>query len=143
MMRMQDIPPAHRFIEAIVPGLMFGDATELRCPGREWIDAEDAARFVAKKSENFVAYRRFVADPEEGKKYMDPGWVYFKGCKIDKEDIISKKAENKFPGLKIGDILRTNVEHNRCDIIWFKEYDKFYMFDDEDVFIDINEGRKS
>lgn len=143
MMRMQDIPPAHRFIEAIVPGFMFGDYTVLKCPGREWIDAEDAARFVAKKSDNFVAYRRFVSGPECGKVYMDPGWVYFKGCKIDKEDIISKKAENKFPGLKIGDILRTNVEHNRCDIIWFKEYDKFYMFDDEDVFVDINERRMS
>lgn len=138
VMTMNDIPPAHRFIEATVPGLMFGDATGLRCPGREWIDAEDAARFVAKKSENFVAYRRFVYDPEEGKKYMDPGWVYFKGCKIDKEDIISKKAEDRFPGLKIGDILRANVENNGFDVIWFEECDKFYPFDDGDVFVDVD-----
>ena len=138
-MRMQDVPPAHRFIEAIVPGCIFGDTTELKCPGREWIDAEDAARFVKEKSENFVAYRRFVRDPEcKCGVYMDPGWVYFKGCKIDKEDIISKKAEKKFQGLKIGDILRMNVENNRFDVIWFKEYDKFYPFDDEDVFVDVN-----
>lgn len=138
MLRMQDVPPAHRFIEAMVPGLMFGDTTELKCPGREWIDAKDAARFVKEKSDDFVAYRRFVYDPERGKVYMDPGWVYFKGCKIDRKDIISKKAENKFPGLKIGDILRTNVEYNRFDVIWFKEYNKFYPFDDENVFVDAN-----
>lgn len=139
MMRMQDVPPAYRFIDAMSVGFMFGDTTQIKCPGREWTDAENAARFVKEKSEDFVAYRRFVYDPERGKVYMDPGWVYFKGRKIDKEDIISKKAENEFPGLKIGDILRTNVEHNRCDVIWFKEYDKFYPFDDEDVFVDINE----
>jgi hypothetical protein len=143
MMRMQDIPPAHRFIEAMSVGFMFGDTTQIKCPGDEWINAADAARYVAKKSKNFVAYRRFVYDPECGKVYMDPGWVYFKGCKIDKEDIISKNAENKFPGLKIGDILRTNVENNRFDVIWFKEYDRFYPFDDEDVFVDINERRMS
>lgn len=143
MMRMQDVPPAHRFIEAMSCGFLFGDTTQIKCPGDEWISSADAARYVAKKSENFVAYRRFVYDPECGKVYMDPGWVYFKGDKIAKEDIISKKAENKFTGLKIGDILRTNVEHNRCDVIWFKEYDRFYPFEDEDVFVDINERRKS
>lgn len=143
MIRMQDIPPAHRFIEAVSVGLMFGDTTPIKCPGDEWIYAADAARYVAKKSEDFVAFRRFVDDPECGKVYMDPGWVYFKGDKIAKEDIISKNAEKKFPGLKIGDILRTNVEHNQFDVIWFKESDKFYPFDDGEVFVDINEGRES
>ena len=135
---MQDVPPAHRFIEAMSPGFMFGDTTELRCPGREWTDAEKAARFVRKTSSSFVAYRRFVYDPERGKVYMDPGWVYFKGCRIDKEDIISKEAESRFPGLKIGDVLRANVRDNMFDVVWLKECNRFYPFGDKDVFVGLD-----
>jgi hypothetical protein len=141
MMRMQDVPPAHRFIEAMSVGLLFGDTTQIKCPGDEWINAADAARYVAKKSENFVAYRRFVYDPECGKVYMDPGWVYFKGHKIDKEDIISREAEKKFPGLTIGETLMANVKYNNFDVIWFMEQLKSYPFYEEDVFVDINERR--
>ena len=137
IMTMNDVPPAHRLIEAMSVGFMFGDTTLIKCPGDEWINAADAARYVAKKSKNFVAYRRFAYDPECGTVYMDPGWVYFKGRKIAKEDIISKKAENRFPGLKIGDILKVNVESNGSDVIWFKEYDRFYPFEDNDVFVDM------
>lgn len=142
-MRMQDIPPAHRFIEAVSVGFMFGDTTQIKCPGDEWTNSEDAARFVAKKSKNFVAYRRFVYDPERGKVYMDPGWVYFKGDKIAREDIISREAEKKFPGLTIGKILMDNMKYNEFDVMWFREQGKFYPFDDNDVFVDINERSKS
>lgn len=143
MIRMKDVPPVHRFIEAMSVGLMFGDTTQIKCPGDEWINAADAARYVAKKSENFVAYRRFVYDPECWKVYMDPGWVYFKGDKIDRNDILSREAEKKFPGLPIGKILMDNIKYNGFDVIWFKEQGKFYQFDGEDVFVDINERRKS
>ena len=138
IMTMNDVPPAHRFIEAMVPGLLFADTTALKCPGRAWVDAEDTARFVKRKSEDFIAYRRFVHDPGRGKVYLDPGWVYFKGCKIDKEDIVSGKAESKFPGLKVGDVMRSNVMDNGFDVIWFKENDEFYPFNDKDVFVDLN-----
>lgn len=143
MMRMQDVPPAHRFIEAMSVGFLFGDTTQIKCPGDEWISAEDSARYVAKKNENFVAYRRFVYDPECGKVYMDPGWVYFDGDKIARDDILSREAEKKFPGLTIGKILMDNMKYNDFDVIWFMDQDKFYKFDEEDVFVDINERSKS
>lgn len=136
MMRMQDVPPAHRFIEAMAVGFMFGDTTQIKCPGDEWTNSVDAARYVAKKSKNFVAYRRFVFDPERGKVYMDPGWVYFKGDKIAREDIMSREAEKKFPGLTIGETLMNNMKYNKFDVIWFREQGKFYPFNDEDVFVD-------
>ena len=141
MMRIQDVPPAHRFIEALSVGFLFGDTTQIKCPGDEWINAADAARYVAKKSKNFVAYRRFVYDPECGKVYMDPGWVYFKGEKIARDDILSRDAEKKFPGLTIGNILMSNMKYNDFDVIWFRDQDKFYQFYEEDVFVDINERR--
>lgn len=138
MMRMQDVPPAHRLIEAMSVGFMFGDTTQIKCPGDEWLNAADAARYVANQSERFVAYRRFVYDPERGKVYMDPGWVYFKGDKIAKEDIISREAEKKFRGLGVGEILMNNVKDNGFDIIWFKESGRFYPFNEKDVFVDAN-----
>lgn len=138
---MQDVPPAHRFIEAMSAGLLFGNMTHIKCPGDEWLNAADAARYVAKKSKNFVAYRRFVFDPERGKVYMDPGWVYFKGDKIAREDIISREAEKKFPGLTIGKILMDNMKYNVFDVIWFREQGKFYPFDEEDVFVDIKKDK--
>jgi hypothetical protein len=139
MMRMQDVPPAYRFIEAMSVGFMFGDTTQIKCPGNEWLNAADAAKYVAKKSDDFVAYRRFVYDPECGREvYMDPGWVYFKGDKIAMEDIISREAEKKFPGLTIGETLMNNVKYNKFDVIWFREQGKFYPFDEEDVFVDAN-----
>lgn len=137
MMRVQDVPPAHRFIEAMSVGFMFGNTTQIKCPGDEWINAADAARYVAKKSKNFVACRRFVYDPECGKMYMDPGWVYFKGDKIAREDIISREAEKKFPGMTIGKILMDNMKYNEFDIIWFREQGKSYPFNEGDVFVDI------
>lgn len=137
MMRMKDVPPAHRFIEVMSAGLLFGNMTHIKCSGDEWLNAADAARYVAKKSKNFVAYRRFVYDPERGKVYMDPGWVYFKGDKIAREDIISREAEKKFPGLTIGKILMDNMKYNEFDVIWFRGQGKFYPFDEEDVFVDI------
>ena len=143
MMRMQDIPPAHRFIEAMSVGFMFGDTTEINCPGDEWINAADAARYVAKKNKNFMAYRRFVYDPECGKVYMDPGLVYFKGDKIARDDILSGEAEKKFPGLTIGEIVMNNIKYNDFDVIWFRDQNEFYKFDEEGVFVDIDERRMS
>lgn len=143
MMRMQDVPPAHRFIEALSVGFLFADTTQIKCPGDEWVNAADAARYVAKKNENFVAYRRFVYDPECGKEYMDPGWVYFKGEKIDRDDILSREVEKKIPGLIIGEILMDNVRYNDFDVIWFRDQNKSYQFNEEDVFVDINERSMS
>lgn len=142
-MRMQDVPPAHRFIEAMSVGFMFVDTTQIKCPGDEWINAADAARYVAKKNDNFVAYRRFVYDPEYGEVYMDPGWVYFKGDKIARNDILSREAEKKFKGLKIGKTLMDNMKYNEFDVIWFRDQNKFYKFGEGDVFVDINERSKS
>lgn len=136
MMKMQDVPPAHRFIEAASVGFMFGDTTQIKCPGVEWINAVGAARYVAKKSKRFVAYRRFVYDPECGKVYMDPGWVYFRGKVIKKEDVLSGKAENDNPGFVAGDILKSNVKDNNFDIIWFDDYDKSYPFEDDCIFVE-------
>jgi hypothetical protein len=138
MMRMQDIPPAHRLIEAVTVGLFFGDANQLKCPSDDWTSFEGAARFVSEKSKNFIGFRRFVYDPEYGKKYMDPGWVYFRGKKISRNDVLSGKAEQYNPDFKPTDVLKSNVKYNDFDVIWFKDFGgKSYPFNKEDVFVEI------
>ena len=136
MKQMNLVPPAHRWIEALSVGLLFGDYVGLKCPSDEWCDSKGAARFVANASSKFVGFRRFVYDPECGKKYMDPGWVYFKGVKINKEDVISGIAQKEHKELEVTDILRSNVKSNNFDIIWFRDEHRVYPFYDDDVFID-------
>lgn len=130
------VPPAHRWIEALSVGFLFGDYASLKCPSDEWCDSKRTARFVANASSKFVGFRRFVYDPEYGKQHMDPGWVYFKGVKINKEDVISGIAQKEHKELEVTDILRTNVESNNFDIIWFRDEHRVYPFEDDNVFID-------
>ncbi len=135
-MQMNLVPPAHRWIEALSVGLLFGDNTPVKCQSDKWCDTKGAAKFVASKGDEFVGFRRFIYDPGRGKVYMDPGLVYFKGVKINKEDVLSGIAQKEHKELEVTDILRSNVEHNDFDIIWFRDEHRVYPFYDDDVFID-------
>lgn len=138
MITMNGIPPSHRWVEAVSPGLLFGDTVEFRLHTDEWVDIAKTASAVAKKSREYVGFRRFVYDPEEGKKYMDPGWVYFRGVKIDSKDIMSGKAviDNPEFGIACTDILKGNVRNNGWDaVVFFPKHGKTYPLEDSDVFI--------
>lgn len=135
MIRMLDVPPSYRWVEAITVGLLFAEPQSLQCHTYEWADTISMAQWLASKSDRFVAFRRFVYNPGFCKEYMDPGWVYFKGTKISKKDILSGRAEKMYPGIEISDILKSNVKHNRFDLIWFSDSNKFYLFEENNSFV--------
>lgn len=144
MTKLIDIPPAHRWVESVRPGFFFGDTDEMRCPDDGvWADAKALAAWLNRKSGNAVGFRRSVYDPEKGKTYLDPGWVYFRGSVIPKEDVLSGKAERDDPRFKITDTLKDNVKYNDWDCLWLATYSKMWPFQrDEDVFVftDTKEG---
>lgn len=135
MIGMRDVPPSYRWVEAITVGFLFADPQSLRCHTDEWAETRSMAQWLASESDRFVAFRRFVYNPEYGKEYMDPGWVYFKGTKISKKDILNGWAEKMYPGIEISDILKQNVKDNGFDLIWFSDSNKFYPFEENDSFV--------
>lgn len=137
MTRLCDIPPSHRRVETVQPGFLFGDTGELKCPDdKVWSDKKALAAWLKRRSSHAVGFRRFVYDPEEGKRYLDPGWVYYRGTVIPKEDVLSGKAEKDHPGLPVTDTLKTNLEHNGWDCLWLATYRKVWPFErDTDVFV--------
>ncbi len=138
MTRLCDIPPAHRWAEIVQPGFFFGDTDEVRCPDDGvWSDTRALAAWLKRKISSAVGFRRFVYDPERGKTYLDPGWVYYRGTVIPKEDVLSGKAEKDDPRLPVTDILKTNLENNGWDCLWLATYRKVWPFErDADVFVD-------
>ena len=137
MTKLCDIPPAHRWVESVRPGLFFGDTDEMRCPDDEvWSDARALAAWLKHKSSNAVGFRRFIYDPEKGKLYLDPGWVYYRGTVIPKADVLSGKAERDDPRFQATGILRANVKNNDWDCLWIATYRKMWPFiRDKDVFV--------
>lgn len=135
---MSDIPPSHRFITAISVGFFFADSETLKCHTDDWLETRAAASWVFGKSDRFVAFRRFVYDPEHGKEYMDPGWVYFRGVLIPRDDILSGKVLENHPDFEVSDILKSNVRNNRCDVVWFKDDDMKYPLYEEDTFVNLS-----
>ena len=88
------------------------------------------------RSGSAVGFRRFVYDPERGKTYLDPGWVYYRGMVIPKEDVLSGKAERNDTRFPATDILKDNVKYNDWDCLWIATYRKAWPFKrDEDVFV--------
>lgn len=135
--RLCDIPPAHRWVESVRPGLFFGDTDETRCPGDGvWADAGALAAWLKRRSGNAVGFRRFVYGPGMDKTYLDPGWAYYRGTVIPKEDVLSGKAERDDPGFPATDVLKANLKDNDWDCLWIAAYGKAWPFErDRDVFV--------
>lgn len=146
MTRLCDIPPSYRWVESVQPGFFFGDTDEMICPDDGvWTDARALAAWLKRRNGKAVGFRRFVYDPEEGKTYLDPGWVYYRGTVIPKEDALSGKAERDDPRFKATatDTLKANVKYNDWDCLWLATYRKVWPFRrDVDVFVhaDAEEG---
>ena len=122
-----------RFVEIISPGFFFADQAEAKVPKELWDgDDEALAGHLTKKHDEAVAFRRITYSPSEGKLYKDKGWIYFKGVRIKRNDILSGKAEKTYPDLKLNDIARKNVEYNKYDVIWFRDYGKIWELDKDD-----------
>lgn len=137
MTRLSDIPPANRRVEGMCVGFFFVDTTPMNLPGDEWTDARETAKFVRSKSERFVAFKRYVDDYGHALTAIDPGWVYFGGKRIRREDILSGKAERDDHTFKPTDVLKSNVASGGFDIMWFAKSKTSYPFYEYDVFIEI------
>ena len=137
MTRLCDIPPTHRWVETVRPGFLCGDTDEVRCPEDGiWPDARALAAWLKRRHGSVVGFRRFVYDPEKGKTYLDPGWVYYRGKVILKEDVLSGKAERDDPRFPATLTLKSNLKNNDWDCLWIATYQKAWPFErDEDVFV--------
>lgn len=138
MIKLCDIPPSNRWVESVQPGFFCGDTDEMRCPDDGvWPDARTLAAWLGRKNGNAVGFRRFVYDPEKGKTYLDPGWVYYRGTVILQEDVLSGKAERDDPRLPVTDVLKSNLKNNGWDCLWLATYRKVWLFKrGSDVFVD-------
>ena len=125
------IPLKQRHLVAIAPGFFFADDTEMKWPKKNWEDPESIAKDLAKEDNGYVAFRRFIYDPEEGKVFLDKGWVYFGGEVYDGKDVVDGKVN-----LPVSDIAVRNIENNNFKtVIWFPGAGKMYPLDKEDKFI--------
>lgn len=130
---LNSVPLKQRHLVAIAPGFFFADDTEMKWPKENWADDEALAKALHKKDDSFVAFRRFIYDPEEGQVYLDRGWVYFGGKVYKGKDILEGKAD--FPCSEIG---MRNIENNDIkEIVWFPEAQKMYPLNKEDKFIEV------
>jgi len=119
---LESVPPEHRFIEIVSPGLFFGDTCEIKWPKKSWSDSAALARELKRGSKDrkvpAVGYMRFVYDPAEGKTYLDDGWQYFGGVKLTKEECLSGKAKEKFPDIPLTEIALFNIKYNGWDVLY-------------------------
>ena len=128
-----NIPLKQRHLVAIAPGFFFADDTEMKWPKKSWEDDAALAHALDKMDNGYVAFRRFIYDPEKGQVFLDKGWVYFGGKVYKGKDILEGKAD--FPCSEIG--LR-NIENNHIDkVLWFKESGKMYPLNKTDRFIEM------
>ena len=133
---LKDIPLKQRHVIAISPGFFFADDYEMKWPKKSWEDDATLAKELEKKDEGFVAFRRFIYDPEEGKRYLDKGWVYFGGEVYDGKDVVDGKVN-----LPVSDIAVRNIENNNFKkVIWFPNAGKMYPLNKEDKFVDLKSG---
>ena len=86
------IPLKQRHLVAISPGFFFADDTEMKWPKKNWESPEAIAKDLVKEDNGYVAFRRFIYDPEEGQVFLDKGWVYFGGKLYKGKDILEGKA---------------------------------------------------
>lgn len=127
------IPLKQRHVVAIAPGFFFADDYEMKWPKKNWEDPEAIAKDLVKKDSGYVAFRRFIYDPEEGQVFLDKGWVYFGGEVYKGKDILAGNAD--FPCSEIG--LR-NIENNKIEkVVWFNDTQKMYPLDKDDKFIGV------
>ena len=132
-----DIPLTWRHLIAISPGFFFADDTTMKWPKKSWEDVETLAKELEKKDAGYVAFRRFIYDPEEGQVFLDKGWVYFGGEMYDGKDVVSGKVS-----LPISDIAVRNIENNNFKtVIWFPNSGKMYPLNEEDIFLDIKKDK--
>ena len=128
-----NIPLKQRHLVAISPGFFFADDTEMKWPKKSWEDPEAIAKELEKKDSGYVAFRRFIYDPEEGQVFLDKGWVYFGGEVYDGKDVVDGKVN-----IPVSDIAVRNIENNNFKkVIWFPDAGKMYPLNKQDKFIGV------
>ena len=128
---LKDIPLKQRHVVAISPGFFFADDYAMKWPKKSWEDDATLAKALEKKDAGYVAFRRFIYDPEEGKRYLDKGWVYFGGEVYDGKDVVDGKVN-----IPVSDIAVRNIENNNFKkVIWFPNAGKMYPLNKEDKFV--------
>lgn len=133
---LKDVPLKQRHLVAISPGFFFADDTEMKWPKESWEDVKTLAKELEKKDAGYVAFRRFIYDPEEGQVFLDKGWVYFGGEVYDGKDVVDGKVN-----LPVSDIAVRNIENNNFKtVIWFPGAGKMYPLNKEDKFVDLKSG---
>lgn len=125
----EDVPLKQRYVEVISPeGFLFADNSEIRWPKASWVDEIKLATALYKGDDRIVAFRRFVYDPEKGKKYFDKGWMYFRGVVYKGRDVVDGKVD-----CPVGDIARQNIECNHFEkVIYFPGMYRMYWFTKQD-----------
>jgi len=95
------------------------------------------AQEIKSESPNAVGFRRFIYDPEVGRRFLDKGWVYFTGDVVSKEDILSPSsyARNRYNHL-ITPTLISNVECNGFDILFLEGGHAWPFNRDKDLFVE-------
>ena len=128
-----NIPLKQRNLVAISPGFFFADDYEMKWPKKSWEDPEAIAKELEKKDSGYVAFRRFIYDPEEGQVFLDKGWVYFGGEVYDGKDVVDGKVN-----LPVSDIAVRNIANNGFKtVIWFPDAQKMYPLNKQDKFIGV------
>jgi len=136
------IPLEHRFIEFVMPGFFFAETSSGKWAKKCWENIEELVEDVKKSRDgdiDDVGFKRFIYDPSVGKKYIDEGWVYFRGRKFSSKDLLSGKAEKECSSLKfvMTDIAKSNIKNNgwkHC--LFLEKYSKLWPLNDEDVVVE-------
>ena len=116
---MNYIPLTHRHVMLSAPGFMFGDEWVVKWPRESWYDLVELSRQVKNEHLNAVGLRRFIYDPEDGRKFIDNGWVYFKGTLLRKEYILDGTYDKfRIGGTTITPTLISNVRCNGIDVLF-------------------------
>lgn len=135
--KLADIPLKQRHLVAISPGFFFADDTTMKWPKRSWENTKILAKELKKKDAGYVAFRRFIYDPENGKVFLDNGWVYFGGAVYDGKDVIDWKVN-----LPVSDIAIRNIECNNFKkVVWFPNSGKMYPLNKDDKFLDLKKDK--
>ena len=124
------------WVELLYVGVFFGDTNKVKLPADKCEDVKTLAAYLVSEDKDAVAFRRFKYT-EDGPEYLDKGWVYFRGVRIAREEILSECVTETYPDFPLGDTLKKNVEYNKFDVIWFKDYNRVYPFHEDDNFVEI------
>lgn len=127
------------WVELLYVGVFFGDISKVKLPADKCEDVKTLAAYLSSDDKDAVAFRRFKYT-EDGPEYIDKGWVYFQGVLIDKWEILSEDIKKTYPDFPLGDTLKKNVEYNNFDVIWFKDYNRVYPFQEDDNFVEIKDA---